>query len=308
MALAAAVVALMAIGGTVAAVYIQQRRDLATRLDLALSEANRLRDLAREDAAGDPAKWHAALAAVDRAVDILGPLSDPGSRSHVLALRQEVGATAEAADRDSTLLSALNEIRASKANDVFGDIGDRTYAWVFHEAGLDIDELETDAAAAQIRTRPAGVIRLIAAALDDWAIRRRKARPKDIESSTWLIDVARAADPDETRDRLRAVWLQPEGKARREPLLALAKEADPRLWPVQTLTLLATSLLDVDEPTAAAALLDRTRSTTPTTSGSTTRWEGASRKSGRLERTTRYGSTARPAPCGPRLPTTWPMR
>ncbi len=186
MALAAAVVALMAIGGTVAAVYIQQRRDQATRLDLALREANRLRDLAREDAAGDPAKWHAALAAVDRAVDILGPLSDPASRSHVLALRQEVGAAAEAADRDSTLLSALNQIRASKANDAFGDIGDRTYAWVFHEAGLDIDELEPDAAAAQIRTRPAGVIPVIAAALDDWAI----AAPQGQTQGHRELDVA----------------------------------------------------------------------------------------------------------------------
>ena len=263
MALAAAVVALMAIGGTVAAVYIQQRRDLATRLDLALTDVYRLRDLAREDAAGDPAKWHAALAAVDRAVDVLGPLSDPTSRSRVLALRQEVGAAAEAADRDSTLLNNLNQIRECKANDAFGDIGDRTYAWVFHEAGLDIDELEPDAAAAQIRTRPAGVIPLIAAGLDDWAIRRRKARPKDIESSMRLIAVARAADPDGTRDRLRAVWLQPEGKARREPLLALAKEADLRLWPVQTLTLLATSLLDVDEPAAAAELLDRAQAHHP---------------------------------------------
>ncbi len=262
-ALAAAVVALMAIGGTGAAVYIQQRRDQATRLDLALREVYRLRDQARDDAAGDPAKWHEALAAVERAADMLGPLSDSPSRGEVLALRQEVAAAAEAADRDSALLNSLIQIRAAKANDPFGEMGDRAYTWVFHLAGLDIDELEPDAAAAQIGTRPAGVIPMLAAALDDWAAQRRKARPKDIESWGRLIAVARAADPDETRNRLRAVWLQPEGKAQREPLLALAKEADPRQWPVQTLTLLATSLLDADEPATAADLLERAQKRYP---------------------------------------------
>ena len=194
---------------------------------------------------------------------ILGPLSDSPSRREVLALRQEVGAAAEAADRDSTLLRTVFEIREGKATDPFGDFGDEAYAWAFRVAGLDIDKLEPDAAAAQIRTRPAGVIPMLAAALDDWATLRRKARPKDIESSRRLIAVARAADPDETRNRLRAVWLQPEGKAQREPLLALAKEADPRQWPVQTLTLLATSLLDAGEPAAAAELLDRAQTHHP---------------------------------------------
>ncbi len=309
LALAAAVVALMAVGGTGAAVYIQQRRDQATRLDLALREVYRLRNQARDDAAGDPANWHAALAAADRAADILGPLSDAPSRREVLALRQEVGAAAGAADRDSTLRHTLFEIRAgSKSGDPFGVSSDAAYAWAFRMAGLDIDELEPDAAAAQIRTRPAGVVPMLAAALDDWATLRRKARPKDIESSRRLIAVASAADSDETRNRLRAVCLQPEGKARREPLLALAKEADLRRWPVQTLTLLATSLLDADEPAAAAELLERAERTTPATSGSTTRWARASSGSSRQGRMTRSGSTQPPGPCGPRRPTTWPMR
>ncbi len=140
---------------------------------------------------GDPAKWHAALAAVDRAADLLGPLSDAPSRREVLALQQEVAAAAEAADRDSTLLNTVIEIRASKANDSFGEMGDETYASAFRTAGLDIDELEPAAAAAQIRTRPAGVIPLLTGALDDWATLRRKAKPKDIESLRRLIAVAR---------------------------------------------------------------------------------------------------------------------
>ncbi len=247
----------------VSAISFQHRQAQALRLELALRDAYLKRKQAQDPATGDPAKWHAALTAVDRAVVLLGPLSNPWSRREVLALREEVAAAAEAADRDSTLLNTVIEIRASKAEDSFGEVGDETCAWVFHQAGLDIDELEPDAAAAQIRTRPAGVIPMLTGALDDWAARRRKARPKDIESLRRLIAVARAADPDETRNRLRAVWLQSEGKAQREPLLALAKEADPGQWPVQTLTLLATALLDADEPAAAAKLLDRAQAHDP---------------------------------------------
>jgi tetratricopeptide (TPR) repeat protein len=247
----------------VSAISFQQRQAQARRLELALRDAYRKRQEAQDTATGDPAKWRAALAAVDRAADLLGPLSDAPSRREVLALQQEVAAAAEAADRDSSLLRSLFEIRAEKAADPFGYRSDETYAWAFRTAGLDIDKLEPDAAASQIRTRPAGVIPMLAVALDDWATLRRKARPKEIESSRRLIAVARAADPDETRNRLRAVWLQPDGRAQREPLLALAKEADPRQWPAQTLTLLATCLLDADEPATAAELLQRAQAHHP---------------------------------------------
>jgi tetratricopeptide (TPR) repeat protein len=46
-------------------------------------------------------------------------------------------------------------------------------------------------------------------------------------------------------------------------LLALVKDADPRFWPVQTITLLASSLLDADEPAAAAEFLDRVQAQYP---------------------------------------------
>jgi eukaryotic-like serine/threonine-protein kinase len=257
MALAAAVVALMAVGGTGAAVYIQQRQDQATRLDLALREVYRLRNEAKADDAGDPAKWHAALAAVDRAEDLLGPLIGARSRREVLALREEVAAAAGAADRDTKLLLNVYEIRAAKAKDPHGTAGDEMYGQAFRQAGIDVDALGPDAAAAEIRTRPESVIPVLAAALDDWATRRRKDRPKDAEGWRRLIATARAADLDGTRNRLRDVWLQPEGQVQREPLLALAKEADIRFWPVQTITLLASSLLDAEEPAAAAELLER---------------------------------------------------
>src|SRR5258706_368338 len=83
----------------------------ASRLALALRDANLLRAQARADAAGDPAKWHATLAAANRAGDLVGPFIDAPARSEVLALQREVSTAALAADRDATLLRTVFEIR-----------------------------------------------------------------------------------------------------------------------------------------------------------------------------------------------------
>jgi eukaryotic-like serine/threonine-protein kinase len=261
MALAAAIVLLMAVGGTGAAVYLQHRRDQTSRLELALREVYLLLEQAK--ATGDPAKWRAVVAAATRAADRIGPLVDASLSREALALQHDVGTAAETADHDAVLVQTVMEIRADKSKDPFGSAGDAAYAKAFAEAGIDIDALGPDAAAARIRARPARVIPILAAALDEWAARRRKDRPKDAQGWRRLIATARAADHDEIRNRLRDVWLQPEGKGQREPLLALAKDADPRFWPVQTITLLASSLLNADEPAAAAEFLDRVQAQYP---------------------------------------------
>jgi eukaryotic-like serine/threonine-protein kinase len=261
MALAAAVVLLMAVGGTGAAVYLQHRRDQTSRLELALREVYLLLEQAK--ATGDPAKWRAVAAAATRAVDRIGPLVDAALSREARSLQEDVGTAAETADHDAALVQTVMEIRADKSKDPFGSAGDAAYAMAFRDAGIDIDALGPDAAAATIRARPARVIPVLAAALDEWAARRRKDRPKDAEGWRRLIATARAADHDGIRNRLRDVWLQPEGKGQRESLLALAKDADPRFWPVQTITLLASSLLDADEPAAAAEFLDRVQAQYP---------------------------------------------
>jgi len=255
LALAAAVVALLAVGGTGAAVYVQHRRDQTSRLELALRDVYLLREQAKPT--GDPAKWRAIVAAATRAVDLIGPLVDASLSREALALQKDVGAAAEIADRDAALLSTVMDIRADKSKDPTGSAGDAAYAKAFRDAAIDIDALGPDAAAAKIRARLAGEVPVIAAALDDWSARRRKARTKDARGLSLLTATARAADPDPTRNRLRAIWLQPITAQQREPLLALAKDADPRGWPVQTVTLLASSLLEANEPAAAAELLDR---------------------------------------------------
>jgi serine/threonine protein kinase/Flp pilus assembly protein TadD len=259
-AVTGAAVALLAglIGLAVAAtIYLQQRQAQTSRLGLALREVNLLRSQAEADPEGDPARWHAALQAVKRAEDLLGPLIDAASQRRVRELGDQVAAAVQAADRDATLLREVVDIRSALADDPGGSASDAAYTKAFGDAGIDIDGLGSDVAAAQIRSRPPGVALALAAALDDWAGRRREARPRDADAWKRLVATARAADPDETRDRLRQLWSQPDRKAQREPLLTLAKEADPRGWPEQSLTRLAIALADAGEPNAAADLLGR---------------------------------------------------
>ncbi len=263
LALAAAVLALVTIGGTGTAVYWQQKRDQGARLELALREVTLLRGQAESDPLGDSRKWQAAVAAAQRAGDLLGPLIDGSSRREVQALQKQVDAAAQAAGRDANLLHAVVDIRSAEADDPNGSASDAAYAGAFRDAGLDLDALGPEAVAARIRARPAGLAMALAAALDDWATRRRKSRPKDSEGWLRLIAAARAADPDRVRDRLREVWSQPDAKTRRGPLLELAKEADPRTWPPASLTLLGDALAEAEEHEAAAGLLRRAQSHYP---------------------------------------------
>ena len=263
LALAAAVLALVTIGGTGAAAYWQQRRDQAARLELALREVTLLRGQAESDPEGDPGKWQAAVAAAQRAGDLLGPLIDGPSRREVQALQKQVDEAAQAAGLDANLLRAVVDIRSAEADDPNGSASDAAYAGAFRDAGLDLDALGPEAAAARIRARPAGLAMALAAALDDWANQRRKARPRDSEGWRRLIAAARAADPDRIRDRLREAWSQPDARARRGPLLELATQADPRTWPPASLTLLGDALADAEEHEAAVGLLRRARAHYP---------------------------------------------
>jgi tetratricopeptide (TPR) repeat protein len=101
------------------------------------------------------------------------------------------------------------------------------------------------------------------AAVDDWAVQRRLARPNAIDAWKRLVATARIADPDEARDRLRQLWSEPDRKGQREPLLKLAKEANPRNWPPRSLTLLARALADAGEHAAAVELLRRAQAEHP---------------------------------------------
>jgi serine/threonine-protein kinase len=261
--LAAAVLSLVTLGGGGVAMYFQERQARAARLELALREVKFLRDQARADPEGDPVKWQRAVEALKRADDLLGPLIASESQRQVQELRGEVMACSESAERYAKLVRNVIDIRSAEADDPHGSVSDAAYAAAFREAGLDIDTLGADSAALKIKSRPPAVALALTAAVDDWAVRRRLARPQDTEAWKRLVATARVVDPDKTRDRLRQLWTESDRKAQREGLLMVAKEADPLNWPPQSLTLLARALADAGERVAAVGLLRRAQAEHP---------------------------------------------
>ena len=229
-------------------------RELAGRVNAALREATRLRGQAQGAAVDDLAPWIEAVAVARKASDLLEPGVDPALRrqveellAEVTAHEQQVQAVVVAAEGDRRLLDRLVDIRSAKSDDPDGSVSDAAYAAAFREAGFDADVLGAEAAAGKIQARPAAVILAVSAALDDWASQRRRARAGDKDAWMRLVATARAADPDPRRDQFRRLWSEADRKAQREPLRKLAQEADPQIWPAQSLVLLASVLVEAEE-------------------------------------------------------------
>ncbi len=238
----------------------QQRR--AAQVDLALREAEILRDDA-ERSGDDLTRWTAARDAVQAAVRLVADARDGATRERVTALLQQVDQAVKTAQDDQRLLDKLVDIRSAGADDPDGSDSDDAYADAFREAGIDMDSLTAAEAVTKIKARPASVTLALVAALDDWALRRRKSRPKPEDAWRRLVAASRAADPDPRRDRMRELWAQPDRKAQLEPLRRLAQEADPETWPPQSLLLLAGAVADAGDPSVAVTLLRRAQAQQP---------------------------------------------
>jgi serine/threonine-protein kinase len=228
----------------------------AAQLDLALREAEVLRDEAAR-AGDDLARWLAARDAAHATGRPLADARDAATRQRVTALVQQVTQATQAAEADQKLLAKLVDIRSAEADDPDGSVSDAAYADAFREAGIDMATLPPAEAGAMIKARPASVGLALAASLDDWAFQRRGARPKPEEGWKGLVAAARAADPDPRRNRLRELWSQSDRKGQLEALRKLAQGADPETWPVQSLHLLSGVLDDAGDRDAAVALLLR---------------------------------------------------
>jgi tetratricopeptide (TPR) repeat protein len=195
--------------------------------------------------------------------DLLGPLIDAGSKRRVRELGNQIAWAAQSAERDAKLLRDAVDIRSAEADDPTGSASDAAYAAAFRAAQIDVDKLGPEAAGEKIEARPAGIALALAAALDDWAAERLQARSNDADAATRLVATARIADPDEIRDRLRRLWSEAILESLREPLLQLAKEADPRSWPPATLIMLAHGLARAGDQATAVDLLGRAQAEHP---------------------------------------------
>ena len=210
--LAATVLALIGTTGGAYA-WLQSERAIrraATEREVAtaLSQAAELRAAALAAPAGLAGPWVDALAAANRAADLVrqsdaGELVRQRIDNELAAIEQGRRSAEERAARlalDRKLLAELESVRGNRAEQHDPKQIDAQYAAAFRDAGLDLDATEPKEAGAWIAGRSAPVE--LASFLDDWAMIRRSARA-DEKAVSRLVETARAADPDPWRDALR---------------------------------------------------------------------------------------------------------
>jgi serine/threonine protein kinase/Flp pilus assembly protein TadD len=178
-------------------------------------------------------KWFEAMSAIKRAEELLAAASSPAAQQRVRRRRL-----------DLELVATLDRIQlASSAalKDGAFDIAPRAAAYLqaFREYGIDLTTATPHEAAHVIRAST--VCMELAAALDDWAIVCRNTRPKD--HTTWrdLLAIARAADPDAQRYRVR-VGLE---KRDRRALVGLAASDEAVSLPPSTVLLVVRVLRSI---------------------------------------------------------------
>ena len=159
----------------------------------------------------EPALWSEALAAVERAEGLLAQGGEADQKREANELKASIVADRDEARKESEWLAQLASIRSTKADSIDGSATESGYAQVFSEAGVDPDVLSAEQAGTRIRSRKPVLALALASALDDWAAVRRGQR-NDIPASRRLLMVARTADPDAWRNRLRRWLTRPMGR------------------------------------------------------------------------------------------------
>jgi len=146
---------------------------------------------------------------------------------------------------DLELLDNLENVRLQKGTEAREGHFDREGADVlfertFRDAGLDVEALPMEEAGERIRSSTVAVE--LASVLDYWVSIRRAIRGEDDPSWKHLLRIARVADPDTWRTRVREALERRD----RQALRAIVGEEVFRL-PVTTLCSLGSALLEDEE-------------------------------------------------------------
>ena len=230
---------LVAVGGLAGSIgWIA--RDRAAREAALDSEVNHI--LEEAGAVIGASKWDDASAAVERAKKLL-----------TAAGRREFPSQLQELNHDVTMAVRLEEICSHPKREDFSNRQeqDAEYAQAFQDYGIDLVVLSPADAAERIRARS---IRIeLAQALDIWSGVRRKAGTKGEPNWKHLLEVAKAADPDSSRNLMRDALQRRD----RQALENLVASRDILKWPPGTLHLLAIGLDHAGSPEKAIALLRR---------------------------------------------------
>jgi serine/threonine-protein kinase len=251
--LAASVLAFATAGGMAITAYLHQQQARAAQVKLALNETTLLRDQALESP-DDLGRWQAAGEAVKRVEVALGDDGDAQARLRLEDLRSEVEIGTATARRDRELLDGLAEIRSGHLG-VKPGVTDVAYAEAFRRAGIDIDGLPPAEGAARLRARPAAVVLQVLPYLDTWSlVRRNDEQPAE----RWQLPlaVARSADSDDYRNRLRALVERPDIRKQDAALRALSQDGKVAGLPPASLVQLASALREAGDQAGAVSLLE----------------------------------------------------
>jgi hypothetical protein len=212
-------------------------------------------------------------------------------------LRRRVGSRLA----DLTLVERLDDARLEATSGVKDDgfdfpLADRLYREAFREAGLDVEALSTEEAGARLRETT--VAAELAAAMDDWVrVCKVVYGPAD---GRWkhLLQVARAADPDPWRVRVRLALEEWGGPALAE---LAASEAIFDLLP-STLHVVGLALDQKQAPEKRWRFCARRSDGTPRISGPMPTWPRCWPFPDHLGTRRKSASARRRWPCARRAP------
>jgi Flp pilus assembly protein TadD len=167
--------------------------------------------------------------------------------------------------KDLMMVTRVEQIRLERVTfreGAFDYAGaDRKYAQAFREYGIDLENLDVETAAERIHGR--AVAEELAVALDNWADLRRTNLELDETSWRHLVAVARAADDDPLRNRLRVLWGQVVTEEIDKEFAQLATSQRLESLSPTTLCLLARTLYRTGHGQEAIRVLRRAQQTHP---------------------------------------------
>ncbi len=204
----------------------------------------------------EQSKWDESEAALGRGKQLLAAAGRPFYPAHLLELQEDLG-----------MVRRLEEVYGQSSdgipgsNSVFGSFPsqkvDPIFLKAFSEYGIDLSILSVREAAERVGKRS---IRLeLARALDYWSSVLRRADEEEKRDWRRLLAIAKAADPDPWRDRLRDAIAQKDLKK----LEQMAASVDERQTPPRSLLLLANALEERGARPQAALLLRKAQQQYP---------------------------------------------
>jgi serine/threonine-protein kinase len=248
---------------------LRESENLGAQIERALDAATAKREAARAQAAGDSTLWVEAIEAARRAQALIsGRYVGPALRLRANSVLQGIERErdrVEAAEKDRRMVERLAGIHNDLGVHGNDRQADAEYLAAFRSYGVDVDALEPANAGARLAASP--VAAQLANALDQWAFLRRMPM-HDQEGSQRLVAIAKTADPDPWRNRLRDTLdrknLDPSEKLDKlDTLVRLASTANVERLPEASVTRLAFSLAMQGRQDLAVGLLRRAQRAHP---------------------------------------------